>query len=165
MYIISWDHGYEEVVGDCQSITKIAKLLERNKTEFKVSTKMGYLPQWEFGVASPGNKPDAPSMPPLSDYLRGNMNQQFVTNPAVVHTSYIPTPFIVPPEIKVGENWYVKNYIVGNRSSVPLREIEVLDVTKNTVLIREIHEDGYEPDAYRFKKSDIEFVEKVEEKV
>ena len=121
----------------------------------------GTNPLGEFGVASPENKPDAPPMPPHPEYLRGNMNQQSVMNPATVTTSYIPTPFIVPPEIKVGENWYIK--LPG---AIALVEVEILEVTKQTVVIKQSHRSlSYISSENRYKKSDIEFIEKSEERL
>ena len=67
-------------------------------------------------------------------------------------TAYIPTVFIVPPELKVGDNWYVKlpgwNYVFKS---------EILEVTEKTVKIKF----GNHPPPQRYKKSDVEFVEKV----
>lgn len=75
--------------------------------------------------------------------------------------THIPTPFIVPPEIKVGENWYVKF-----PGAIALVEVEIVEVTKQTVVIKQPHRSlSYLSNENRYKKSDIEFVEKVEEKL
>lgn len=64
-------------------------------------------------------------------------------------SAYIPTVFTAPPELKVGEKWYVKF-----PDSTCLSEARILDVTEKTVLFYS---------NVRFKKTDVEFVEKVQE--
>jgi len=76
-------------------------------------------------------------------------------------TTYIPTPFVVPPELKVGDKWYVK-YQPG---FCGLSEVEIKEVTEKTVVLQSLDKLlGYERGEsrpVRYKKSDIEFVEKV----
>lgn len=75
------------------------------------------------------------------------------------HTAYIPTVFIVPPELNVGEFWYVK-YQGGNC----LAKVLIKDVTEKTVYLEEYNHNGsYAYNSRRYKKTDIEFVEKVKE--
>ena len=92
--------------------------------------------------------------------LRKTHNCEGEFGPATVHTSYIPTPFIVPPEIKVGENWYIKR-----PEKTSLDKVEVIEVTQKTIQVLDIGRVLHEDSLLRFKKSDIEFVEKVEEKL
>lgn len=90
-------------------------------------------------------KPNAPlGGPPLPTHLKGD-------------SSYIPTPFIMPPELRFGEYWYVKFPNVNR-----LVEVVIDEVTSKTVVLSPTEENR---PTYRYKKSDIEFVEKVEEKL
>lgn len=102
------------------------------------------------------SKPNPPTtFPPLPEHLKGNSMTQTTS-------SYIPTistPFIMPPELKVGEHWYVKF-----PESKTLKEVEILEVTKHTALVKE-HKGNLLTYSCRYKKSDIEFVEKVEKKL
>ena len=72
-------------------------------------------------------------------------------------TAYIPTTFPVPPELNVGECWYIKF-----PNATALVEVEIIDVTKQTVVLKQIREISYLAPESRYKKSDIEFVEKME---
>lgn len=67
---------------------------------------------------------------------------------------YIPTTFIVPPELKVGDKWYVKQ-----KDRNDLVVFKILEVTEKTVLVED-HNMGWQH--IRYKKTDIEFVEKVQ---
>lgn len=82
--------------------------------------------------------------PPVTTSLTGELK-----------TAYIPTVFITPPELKVGEVWYVK--FSGSNC---LSEEKIVDVTDKTVLLEKF-DANYFVRPTRFKKTDIEFVEKV----
>ena len=71
-------------------------------------------------------------------------------------TAYIPTTFIVPPELKVGDKWFVKL-----QGASCLAEQEIIEVTEKTVLLHRINEYPSLRTNLRYKKSDVEFVEKV----
>ena len=72
-------------------------------------------------------------------------------------TAYIPTVFIVPPELKVGDNWYVK--LPG---ATALVEVKIEQVTPKTVLLRQMDFPYNNP--LRYEISNITFVKKVEKK-
>lgn len=99
-------------------------------------------------------RPDPPlTLPPLPEHLKGKSMTQTTS-------SYIPTistPFIMSPELNVGERWYVKF-----PEARALTEVVIDEITLKTVVI--IPTKKYSPPG-RYKKSDIEFVEKVEEKL
>lgn len=102
-------------------------------------------------------KPEPPTtFPPLPEHLKGKLMQQTTS-------SYVPTistQFVMPPELRFGECWYVK--LPG---ATALVEVEIIEVTKQTVLLKQNKEQSYLTSKLRYKKSDIEFVEKVEEKL
>ena len=99
-------------------------------------------------------RPNPPlTLPPLPEHLKGNSMTQTTS-------SYIPTistQFIMPPELNVGEHWYVKF-----PGAIALTEVVIDEVTSKTVVLTPTKK--YSPPG-RYKKSDIEFVEKVEEKL
>lgn len=74
-------------------------------------------------------------------------------------TAYIPTTFPSPLQLNVGEQWYVK---LPNATA--LVEVEIIEVTNQSVVLKQIKEISYLAPKSRYKKSDIEFVEKVEKK-
>lgn len=81
---------------------------------------------------------------------------QTVMNPAMQTTPvYIPTPFIVLPEIEVGENWFVK---LPGCSMV--QNVRIVDITEKTVNLNDLN--SAKIALGRYKKTDVEFVEKVE---
>ena len=81
-------------------------------------------------------RPDPPlTIPPLPEYLKGNS--------------------IMSPDLRFGECWYVK--LPG---ATALIEVVINEVTSKTVVLSPTEK--YNP-TLRYKKSDIEFVEKVEE--
>jgi hypothetical protein len=77
--------------------------------------------------------------------------------------AYIPTVFTVPPELNVGEIWYIKY----QQGFCGLTEVEIKEVTEKTVVLQSLDSRlGYECGGnkpVRYKKLDIEFVEKVED--
>jgi hypothetical protein len=81
-------------------------------------------------------------------------NAQSVMNPATQATAYIPTVFPIPPKIEVGENWYVK--LPG---CARLQNIRVVEITKETINLKDLESESLA--LGRYKKTDIEFVEKV----
>ena len=81
-------------------------------------------------------------------------DDRYTMNPTTT-TAYIPTTFIVPPKIEVGEFWYIK--YLGSRSLV---EVEIKEVSQKTVLLKQVDRPYDNP--VRYEKSDIKFVEKVE---
>lgn len=94
-------------------------------------------------------KPDPPlTLPPLPKHLKGTVMEQITTS------SYIPTIFTMPSELNVGEYWYVKFPNVNR-----LVEVVIGGVTSKTVVLSPTEENR---PTYRYKKTDIEFVEKVE---
>lgn len=93
------------------------------------------------------------TFPPLPTHLKGNSMTQTTS-------SYIPTistPFIMPPKLNVGEHWYIKF-----PEAKALVEVVIDEVTSKTVVLSPTEK--YKP-TLRYKKSDIEFVEKLEEKL
>jgi hypothetical protein len=95
-----------------------------------------------------------------------NQSSQWTGTPITDHTftgippttslksAYVPTVFTVPPELKVGDKWYVKE-----PDQKILVVYEIFEVTEKTVVMKEKNFVGH----YRYRKSDIEFVEKVED--
>lgn len=79
--------------------------------------------------------------------------KQWSNNPTTT-TAYIPTVFVVPPELKVGEHWYIK--YLGARSLV---EVEIKEVSQKTVLLKNVDRPYDNP--VRYEISDVKFVEKV----
>ena len=74
-------------------------------------------------------------------------------------TAYIPTVFTAPPELRFGETWYVKF-----PNDTALSKVVIDDVTEKTVYLSEYTNSGsYAYNSRRYKKTDIEFVEKVKE--
>jgi hypothetical protein len=71
-------------------------------------------------------------------------------------TAYIPTVIILPPELKAGDKWYVKE-----PDQKILVVYEIFEVTEKTVVMKEENYVGC--GHYRYRKSDIEFIEKVKE--
>jgi hypothetical protein len=71
-------------------------------------------------------------------------------------TAYIPTPFDVPPELKVGDKWFVKL-----QGASWLTEQKIIEVTEKTVLLQQMDDSLARHAHLRYKKTDIEFVEKV----
>jgi hypothetical protein len=71
-------------------------------------------------------------------------------------TAYIPTPFVVPPELKVGDKWFVKL-----QGASCLTEQKIIEVTEKTVLLQRMDDSLALHTHLRYKKTDIEFVEKV----
>lgn len=71
---------------------------------------------------------------------------------------YSPKDVLSPPtfnlELKVGEEWYVKQ-----KDRNDLIVFKILEVTEKTVFVED-HNMGWQH--IRYKKSDIEFVEKVQ---
>jgi hypothetical protein len=101
---------------------------------------------------------DIPAMPPITDHT------------FTLKSAYIPTPFVVPPALKVGDKWYIKY----QQGFCGLTEVEIKEVTEKTVVLQSLDKWlgyerldkwlGYErgeSKPVRYKKSDIEFVEKV----
>lgn len=77
---------------------------------------------------------------------------QSVMNPATQATPVcIPTLFVVPPE--VGESWYVK--LPG---SARIQHVRILEVTEKTMNLMDLESEVTA--LGRYKKTDIEFVEK-----
>lgn len=72
-----------------------------------------------------------------------------------ITTAYIPTPFILPPKIEVGENWYVKY-----PGAIGLVEVEIKQITSKTVLLKQTDLPPYDT-PIRYEISDIMFVERV----
>jgi hypothetical protein len=91
----------------------------------------------------------------VTSYTVGFGNAQSVMNPATQATPvYLPTPFIVPPKIEFGEEWYVK--LPG---CARIQHVRILEVTEKTINLMDLES---EVTAFgRYKKTDIEFVEKV----
>lgn len=79
---------------------------------------------------------------------------QSVMNPATQATPvYIPTQFIVPPKVECGEAWYVK--LPG---CARLQYVRILEVTEKTINLKDLESEVLAKG--RYKKTDIEFVEK-----
>ncbi len=84
-----------------------------------------------------------------------NSNQHYTVgqiNLPTQTTAYIPTVFTVPPELKVGDFWYVKP-----QGELELIVFKILDATEKTVYILNPSTSRMR----RYKKTDIEFVERV----
>ena len=79
---------------------------------------------------------------------------QSVMNPATQTAPvYIPTQFIVPPKVESGEAWYVK--LPG---CARLQYVRILEVTEKTINLKDLESESLAKG--RYKKTDIEFVEK-----
>jgi hypothetical protein len=93
--------------------------------------------------------PGIPAMAPITDHT------------FTLKSAYIPTPFVVPPALKVGDKWYIKY----QQGFCGLTEVEIKEVTEKTVVLQSSDKWlGYERGEnkpVRYKKLDIEFVEKV----
>jgi hypothetical protein len=76
--------------------------------------------------------------------------------PTELKSAYIPTTFIVPPELKVGDKWFVKL-----QGASCLTEQKIIEVTEKTVLLQRMDDSLARHAHLRYKKTDIEFVEKV----
>jgi hypothetical protein len=76
--------------------------------------------------------------------------------PTELKSVYIPTTFIVPPELKVGDKWFVKL-----QGASCLTEQKIIEVTEKTVLLQRMDDSLAGHAHLRYKKTDIEFVEKV----
>lgn len=80
---------------------------------------------------------------------------QSVMNPATqTTTAYIPTVFVLPPKVEVGEQWYVK--LPGCHR---IQDVRIVDITDKTVNLKDLESESLA--LGRYKKSDVEFVEKV----
>jgi hypothetical protein len=92
---------------------------------------------------------DIPAMTPITDHT------------FTLKSAYIPTTFIAPPDLKVGDKWYIKY----QQGFCGLTEVEIKEVTEKTVVLQSLDSRlGYERGEsrpVRYKKFDIEFVEKV----
>jgi len=87
--------------------------------------------------------------------MNGNVPKQddrYTMNPTT-STAYIPTQSIVPPKVESGEAWYVK--LPG---CVRLQYVRILEVTEKTINLKDLESEYFSTD--RYKKTDIEFVEK-----
>ena len=86
-------------------------------------------------------------------YTVGFGTAQSVMNPATQATPvYIPTLFVVPPE--VGESWYVK--LPG---CARIQYVRIIEVTEKTINLMDLNSES--KTLCRYKKTDVEFVEKV----
>ena len=79
-------------------------------------------------------------------------DDRYTMNPTT-STAYIPTQFIVPPKVEVGEAWYVK--LPG---CARLQYVRILEVTEKTINLKDLESESLAKG--RYKKTDIEFVEK-----
>lgn len=129
-------------------VDSFIKVLE---SEFQVYINSGdnemneFKPNYTVGVGIPNQW----SGTPITDH-------SFTGIPPTtsLKSAYIPTVFIAPPELNVGETWYVKY-----PEDYEVTKVKILELTEKTVQFK-VAEDG---PAYpsRYKKSDVEFVEKV----
>ena len=71
---------------------------------------------------------------------------------------HIPTVFVVPPELRMGQYWYVKY-----PGATALSEVEIMGVTEKTVVLKDTRSKFTEN--MRYEKTDVKFVEQVKEYV
>ena len=79
-------------------------------------------------------------------------DDRYTMNPTT-STAYIPTQSIVPPKVESGEAWYVK--LPG---CARLQYVRILEVTEKTINLKDLESESLSNG--RYKKTDIEFVEK-----
>jgi len=100
--------------------------------------------------------PDSMTAPwngtPITDHTFAGIPNQLTE----LKSAYIPTTFIVPPELKVGDKWFVKL-----QGASCLTEQKIIEVTEKTVLLQRMDDSLALHTHLRYKKTDIEFVEKV----
>ena len=100
--------------------------------------------------------PDSMTAPwdgtPITDHTFAGIPNQ----PTELKSAYIPTTFIVPPELKVGDKWFVKL-----QGASCLTKQKIIEVTEKTVLLQRMDDSLARHAHLRYKKTDIEFVEKV----
>jgi hypothetical protein len=101
--------------------------------------------------------PDSMTAPwngtPITDHTFAGIPNQ----PTELKSAYIPTTFIVPPELKVGDKWFVKL-----QGASCLTEQKIIEVTEKTVILQRMDDSLAGHAHLRYKKTDIEFVEKVQ---
>jgi hypothetical protein len=127
------------------------KEIEKDFQEYLKSKEDGQMSEkYNVGVGIP-NQSSQWTGTPITDHTFTGIPQTTSSK-----TAYIPTVFILPPELKVGDKWYIKY-----PEDYEVTKVKILELTEKTVQFK-VAEDG---PAYpsRYKKIDVEFVEKVKE--